>query len=272
MYAPLVWKQETIGILFLDNPNRPDAFTAQDLRFLLSVAHYAAAAIANQLLHQRLEQNNRTLEHLLTNFSPAIRNRLLEKSRQGRLQPGGEKSRVSVLFSDLRGFTRTAALQDSAHIVEMLNDYFQALGAEIFRHDGTIDKFIGDGILAVFGSPEPDPFHVRKAAAAASAMQHRIAEVNRRRAAAGLICCEMGIGICTGEVLHGFIGAEDCLQYTVIGDTVNMASRYCDGAKPGEVLLSPHAAEALAEPGLLAPCSISTKHEGQLPAFRLVFH
>ena len=269
MYAPLVWKKETIGVLFFDNPNRPDAFGAEDLRFLISVAHYAAAAVANQLLQSRLEQNNRTLEHLLTNFSPAIRNQLLEKSRSGRLQPGGAKSRVTVLFSDLRGFTRTAAVHDSAVVVEMLNDYFQVLGAEIFAHDGTIDKFIGDGILAVFGSPEPDPDHARKAAAAAVAMQRRISEVNRRRSESGLVCCEMGIGICTGEVLHGFIGTEDCLQYTVIGDTVNMASRYCDGAKAGEVLLSPLAAEAIAGALPLEPSSIPTKHEGFLNAFRL---
>jgi len=268
MYAPLIWKDDVIGLLFVDNPSTPKAFSREDLQFLLSVANYAAAAVANQLLQSTIEHNNRTLEHLLTNFSPKVRNRLLEKSRAGSLQPGGEKSTVTVLLSDLRGFTKTSSSMDSALVVEMLNDYFQILGPEIFRHDGTIDKFIGDAILAVFGSPEPDEDHAAKALKAAVQMQHRMEAVNARRKAEGLAFCELGIGVYTGEVLHGFIGATDHLQYTVIGDTVNMASRYCDGAGAGEIILGPTTLHSLAHPPDVIPCFIKTKHEGDLPAFR----
>jgi adenylate cyclase len=267
MFAPMLWKDETIGVLFVDNPERKEAFTDDDLRFFLSVAHYAASAVANRMLQNEIEENNRTLEHLLANFSPKIRRRLLEKSRAGRLQPGGEKSDVTILLSDLRGFTRTTAKMDSQDVVEMLNDYFHELGQQIFRHDGTIDKYIGDAILAVFGSPEPDPDHAHKATLAALDMQRRMAVVNSRRSAMGLPVCELGIGVFTGEVLHGFIGSEDRLEYTVIGDTVNMAARYCDGAQGGQIVLGMRTYEMVAGriPG--QPHTIPTKHEGDWPGY-----
>jgi adenylate cyclase len=267
MFAPMLWNDETIGVLFVDNPDRKGAFTDDDLRFLISVAHYAASAVANQMLQNEIVENNRTLENLLANFSPKIRRRLLEKSRAGRLQPGGEKSDVTILLSDLRGFTRTTAKMDSQAVVEMLNDYFHELGHEIFRHDGTIDKFIGDAILAVFGSPEPAPDHAHQATLAAIDMQRQMAAVNGRRSAMGLPVCELGIGVFTGEVLHGFIGSEDRLEYTVIGDTVNMAARYCDGAKGGEIVLGERTHEMVAGRVSAQPHTIPTKHEGNWPGF-----
>ncbi|MEY5027342.1 MAG: hypothetical protein RLZZ244_2870 [Verrucomicrobiota bacterium] len=271
MYAPLVWEEKSIGILFVDNPNRRQAFSQEDLRFLLSVAHYAASAVANRLLQEEIVQNNRTLENLLTNFSPKLRQRLLQKSREGRLQPGGEKSTVTILVSDLRGFTRTSQSLSAESIVEMLNDYFQALAPTIFAQDGTIDKFMGDGILAVFGSPEFDPEHARKATQAAVDMQRAVRAANQRRRAAGLPFCELGVGVYTGEVLHGFIGADERLEYTVIGDTVNKASRYCDGARSGEIVLGPLTYESI-QPFFSAKLRmIDTKHEGQLPAHLLWF-
>lgn len=267
MYAPLVWEGDTVGVLLVDNPHRRSAFQHEDLQFLLSVAHYAASALTNQMLQNEITQNNRTLQHLLANFSPKIRDRLLAKSREGKLQPGGEKSLVTILFSDLRGFTKTSASLEAEVVVEMLNDYFGVLGQVIFRHDGTIDKFIGDAILAVFGSPEPDEYHAWRAVCAAIEMQRALAEINTRRKAAGQPVCEMGIGVYTGEVLHGFIGTEERLEYTVIGDTANKGSRYCDGAKAGEIALGPFTYEAVK---YYIPANLRmlpTKHEGQLPAY-----
>ncbi|MEI6714627.1 MAG: adenylate/guanylate cyclase domain-containing protein [Verrucomicrobiota bacterium] len=267
MYAPLLWKGETIGVLFVDNPHRSQAFTAEDLRFLLSVAHYAASAVANKLLQDEIEQNNQTLQNLLTNFSPKIRRHLLQKSREGRLIPGGSKSTVTILESDLRGFTKTSASLDSEVVVEMLNDYFEVLGREIFNYDGTIDKFMGDAILAVFGSPEPDGSHAIKAVSAAIEMQNQIDEVNTRRRSEGLPVCEMGIGIFTGEVLHGFIGTKDRLEFTVIGDTVNKAARYCTGAQAGEIVIGPGTYELVKHSVTAKLRMIATKHEGELPAY-----
>ncbi len=263
MYVPLLWQGNPMGVLCVDNPERSAAFCKEDLQFLVSVAHYAAAAVANQHLQVSLAQKNKTMEHLLANFSPKLRSTLLQKAQEGKLKPGGQKSQVTILLSDLRGFTRVSTGLPSETVVEMLNDYFSALVEVVFQYDGTVDKFMGDAILAVFGSPEIDPDHAMKAVRAAIGMQAAAERVNSRRKAAGLPYCELGIGLHTGEVLHGFIGAEERLEYTVIGDTVNKASRYCDGAKGGEIVFSPELFDALGGTVQATPSIIQTKHEGE---------
>lgn len=269
MYAPLRWKEQTLGVLCVDNPGRPVAFTEADLRFLIAIAHYAASAVTNHQLQDELQTKSRVLERLLTNFSPKLRSKLLEKALAGKLRPGGEKSEVTILLSDIRGFTHTTANMDPQEIVDMLNDYFPPLVQAIFQHDGTIDKFVGDAILAVFGSPEADPHQHEKAVFAALAMQEAMKRVNTRRKEAGEVTCEIGIGIHCGEVLHGFVGAAERLEFTVIGDAVNKAARYCDGAKPGEVLISPAVFEHAYRSVEGEKQTIPTKHEGDLPAFRV---
>src|SRR5207247_5442366 len=104
---------------------------------------------------------------LLANFSPKVRALLLEQAKLGKLRPGGVKSEVSLLFCDICGFTRRAAEMDAHDVVDMLNHYFQLIAAAIFQYDGTVDKFVGDAVLAVFGSPEPDPQHHQNALRAA---------------------------------------------------------------------------------------------------------
>ena len=267
MYVPLLWKNQTLGVLCVDNPRHRHAFREEDLQFLISVAHYAASAVANQLLQDDIASSNRTLQGLLANFSPKLRRKLLQKARDGMLQPGGEHSNVSILMSDLRGFTRVSSTLDSASVLHMLNDYFSVLGDIIFQHDGTIDKFIGDAILAVFGSPEPDEEHALKSVRCAIAMQEAMQSMNAARRAAALPTCELGIGIHTGEVLHGFIGAAERMEFTVIGDTVNKASRYCDGAKPGGIILGAATYTEVQDHITCAPTRITTKHEGELDAF-----
>lgn len=269
MYTPLLWQGKAVGVLCVDNPERNSAFRKEDLQFLVTVAHYAASAVANHLLQADLEQNNQTLQHLLANFSPQIRGKLLEKARAGQLQPGGEKSTVSVLMSDLRGFTRISAKLDSQVVVDMLNDYFSVLGDIIFSNDGTIDKFIGDAILAIFGSPEPDPHHASKALNAGLAMQEAMIKVNSRRRAQGLPVCDLGLGIHTGEVLHGFIGAKERLEYTVIGDTVNKTSRYCSAAAPGQIIISPWTFTQSGGHPEARAMMVETKHEGNWEAYSI---
>ncbi len=266
MYVPLLWQGSPMGVLCVDNAERASVFRKEDLQFLVAVAHYAAAAVANQHLQADLASKNKTMEHLLANFSPKLRSTLLSKAQEGKLKPGGIKSHVTILLSDLRGFTAVSAGLPVESVVEMLNDYFSALVEVIFLHDGTVDKFMGDAVLAVFGSPEEDPDHAMKAVRAAIGMQEAAEKVNARRKAAGLPFCELGIGLHTGEVIHGFIGAEERLEYTVIGDTVNRASRYCDGAKGGDVVFSPELFEVLGGAVKATPSIIKTKHEGDQKA------
>ena len=269
MYAPLLWKGEALGVVSVDNADTRSAFEVDDLKLLLAVAHYAAMAVAQQQLHQDLRQNSAILARLLTNFSPKIRESLLEKARHGKLRLGGEKSEVTILCSDIRGFTRISADMDAEDIVEMLNHYFSSLIESIFRYDGTIDKFVGDAILAVFGSPEPDPQQHEKAVRTAMAMQDAMAQLNEARKARGQVTCEIGIGVHCGEVLHGFIGSHERMEFTVIGDPVNRAARYCDGAQGGEVLISPEIHQRVWKMIHAEARPIQTKHEGDLAAFRI---
>ena len=236
MYAPLMWQDEVVGVLCVDNATRPQVFTDEDLRFLMAVAQFAAAAIANHQMRASLSNYSTTLERLLTNFSPKLRNKLVAKAGAGGLAPGGERSDVTLLMSDLRGFTRVCADLPVEEVVAMLNEYFSAYVQILFDHGGTVDKFIGDAILAVFGSPEPDPDQHRHAAQAALAMQAATQAINQRRRAAQLAVCEVGIGLHRGPVMHGFIGAAERLEFTVIGDAVNVTTRVCEGAGPQETL------------------------------------
>ena len=269
IYAPLVWRGETYGVVCVDNFRSSRPFGEDDLKLVVAAAQHVALVIANYRLRDDLRRNAALVERLLTNFSPAVRKKLLEKARLGRLRLGGEKSEVTILSSDIRGFTAMSANMDAADVVDMLNDYFSALVSAIFHHEGTVDKFVGDAILAVFGSPEPDPKQQVNAVQAALAMQQAIEEINELRRAKNQVVCEIGIGIHCGEVLHGFIGSEDRMEFTVIGDAVNRATRFCDGAGPGQVLISPEMYQRVFKLVSASRTSIKTKHEGDMPAYRV---
>jgi adenylate cyclase len=269
IYAPLVWRGETFGAVCVDNSDTSLEFGECDLEFVVAVGQHVALVISNYRLREDARRNAALVERLLTNFSPAVRRRLLQKARAGRLKLGGEKSEVTILSSDIRGFTTTTADMDPADVVDMLNGYFSAMVNAVFRHGGTVDKFIGDAILAVFGSPEPDAEQHLHAVHAAMAMQSAIAEVNEVRRARGQVVCEMGIGIHCGEVLHGFVGSEERMEFTVIGDAVNRAARYCDGARGGQVLISQEMYQRVWQSVRGVSVPIATKHEGEFRAFRV---
>jgi adenylate cyclase len=260
MYVPLVINDQSIGVICMDCFCPQQFFERDDLLLVTTFAHQLALAIA---------KNADVLERLLTNFSPKVRTHLLQRAQMGRLRLGGEKSVVSVLCADIRGFARMTADMATDDVVSLLNEYFAALTECIFRNDGTIDKFVGDAILAVFGSPEADPQHCRKAVLAGIDMQAAAQRVNERRKTRGEVTCEIGIGVHTGEVLHGFIGSSERMEFTVIGDTVNRASRYCDGAKGREVLISPEVHERTWKAIDAQQITIPTKHEGDFIAYRV---
>ena len=269
MYVPLIWKGRTLGAACVDNSDDGTMFTAEDLRLMLAVAHYAAMAAMQTQLQNDLRRNAALLGRLLTNFSPSIRDRLLARASHGRLRPGGEKSEVVILVSDIRGFTLLTSGMDTDDVVDLLNDYFSALIDAIFQHDGTIDKITGDAILAVFGCPEPDPMRHEKAVRAALAMQSAMAEISGQRKRRGQVTCTIGIGVHCGEVLHGFIGSNDRMELTVIGEAANWTARYCDGAAGGEILISPALHQRLWRYVDAELIPITTKHEGTLSAYRL---
>jgi adenylate cyclase len=137
----------------------------------------------------------------------------------------GERRHISILFSDLRGFTTLSETMPAEEVAGRLNEYFEAMTQAIFAHRGMVNDFVGDGIVAFFGAPLADPDHAKNAVLSAAAMDRALAELNARWGAAGLPELRMGIGVHTGEVFVGNIGGSARVKYTVVGDPVNLASR-----------------------------------------------
>jgi adenylate cyclase len=150
----------------------------------------------------------------------------------------GARREVTVLFCDVRGFTATAELLQPEDVVELLNEFYELMIETTFKHDGTLDKFLGDGVMAVFGAPLYRPDHALMAARAALAMQAGIRELSLRRVRTGKPPVAVGIGLNAGEVIAGTVGTDARMEYTVVGDSVNLAARLEAGAAPGQILIS----------------------------------
>jgi adenylate cyclase len=267
IYAPLLWQGEAFGVVCAESREPGDIFTEEDLRLIVFMAQYAAMAVGSHELQQKLRDESVLSAKLLRQFSPKVASRLLKL--RGNLRLGGERSEVTIVNWDIRGFAKLTENMQPDEVVEMLNDYFALLVPILFSHQGTIDKFIGDAILAVFGSPEADPKQYEHAVRAAIEMQAAVAKVNEERRARGVPCAEPGIGIHCGEVVHGFVGTPDRMEFTVIGDAVNKSARYCTGAGRGEVLISPEVHERVWRTVEVEPKKIESKHEGNFLAYRV---
>lgn len=267
MYAPLLWQGEALGAICAGAQSAQAVFTDEDVRLLVVVGQYAAMAVATHRLQERVREESVVRANLLRQFSPKVADKLL--AHRGRLRLGGQRNEVTILNADIRHFTQLAQELEPDSVMEMLNDYLHVVVPIIFAHNGTIDKFIGDAILAVFGSPERDPRQHENAVRAALEMQAAIANLNEARALRDDPCRQFGIGIHCGEVVHGFVGTDQRMEYTVIGDAVNRAARYCAGAAGGEVLISPEVHERVWQTTEAERVCFQTKHEGDLTAYRL---
>ena len=268
MYAPLQWRDEVFGVICVDSPVASDVFTEEDLQFLIAIGFYAGLALDSQQQSGELVKKDKLINRLLSNFSPQVRTVLIEQAHAGKLRPGGAKTDASIVFCDISGFTARAARMDAHDLVEMLNHYFQPIIEAIFRFDGTVDKFVGDAVLAVFGCPQPDKEHHAKAVKAALAIQQSVEATTQLRAARGDETCQVRVGVHSGEVFQGFVGSNDRLEFTVIGDAVNRAHRCCDGAGDGDILLSQEMFQRVYHLVRAEKTTIRTK-EGELEAYRL---
>jgi len=168
--------------------------------------------------------------------------------QEGAVQLGGAKRRVVILFSDIRGFTSLSEPMSPDEIATLLTDYFTEMVEIVFEHGGTLDKFIGDALMALWGAPLSRWDDADRAMRAAVAMQQRLARLNQEWEGRGRLPLAVGIGLDAGEVFAGNIGSERRLEYTVIGDAVNTAARLCAEAGPGEILVAGGLVTALAEP------------------------
>ena len=150
----------------------------------------------------------------------------------------GERRQVTVLFCDVRGFTPMSERLAPEEVVLLLNDFYTLMIETTFKFDGTLDKFLGDAVMAVFGAPMAHPDHSARAIRTALAMQEGITGLNERRVRDGKEAISVGIGVSAGEAVAGTVGTEDRMEYTVIGDSVNLAARLESNAKPGQILIS----------------------------------
>ena len=268
IYVPLLWQDKALGVICVDSQDARAPFTEDDLRMMVMVAQYAAMTVANHDLQETLRRESGIKANLLRQFSPPVADRLL--AHRGKLQLGGERREVTLLCSDIRGFTLMSSEMQPDEILATLNEYFGYLVPVIFANHGMIDKYIGDAILAVFGSPEPDPAHHEHAVRAALQMQTVVAWRNATRGARGERMCEVGIGIHCGEVVQGFLGTSERMEFTVIGDAVNRTSRYTASAKGDQILISPEVHERVWRLVEAEATTIHAKHEGEMPAYSVL--
>ena len=227
---------EVKGIMFLDSRERIAAFTTKDLEVLSAIAAQASVALENSEYARALEFEAAQRAQLARFLSPA----LVEQAARGsiELSKGGTLTEVTILFSDIRGFTGIAEKLPAQEVVRMLNDYFELMVDILFEHNGILDKFIGDAIMGLWGAPVKRPDDATNAVRAAVKMQKRVAEWNEERVGQGKVPIRIGIGLHTGQVVVGNMGSSKALSYTAIGDGVNLASRLCGVAREDMVVVS----------------------------------
>jgi adenylate cyclase len=236
MCVPLMHGGEVLGAIHCDTLLKTNVFRAEDLELFTSIASQAAVAVKNAMLLQRLQEEASARVQFQRFFSPGLVERII--TGQLKVSQRGEVLPISVLFLDVRGFTRMSEGMEPVSVVELLNDYFERMVDILFRNDGTLDKYVGDEIMALFGAPAPLPDAPRSAVACAIEMRNELGRFNEQQKAAGRPTLAVGIGIHTGPALCGMFGSNRTRQYTAMGDTVNTAARLCSVAKGGQILIS----------------------------------
>lgn len=240
--APLVAESGVHGALYADRLDPFAAFKPDDLELITAVAAQTAVAVENARAHERLAREEVARANYGRFLPEYVVKQMLENPESFKL--GGVNQTITVLFADIRGFTRLSENAKPEKVVHLLNKYFSAMTDIIFAHGGTLDKYLGDGLMALFGAPTATPEDATNALNAAVAMQRRVIGINEELRAEGFSEIGIGIGLHTGEATVGYIGSERRSEYTAIGDTVNTASRLESNSKSGQILLSESSAHA----------------------------
>ncbi len=237
MCAPM-WNQDrVIGIIFVDSLMLTNNFGEDDLDLLAALANYAAVAVEHTRLNEKIAAEEKKRDRLGRFLSPQVASRILATSDSQDDSLGiPELREVTILFSDICGFTSMSENMSPSAVSLLLSDYLSRMTDAVFNQEGTLDKYIGDAIMAVFGAPLDMPDHAKRAIRAALEMRERLEEFNEERDEGPKL--QMRIGINTGKAVAGEIGSINKKEYTVLGDTVNTASRLESSvAKPKMIVI-----------------------------------
>ena len=268
--APMVGSDgEVLGVLYVDHRSLTHRYTDEDLGVLIAFAGIAGVAIENSRFAERIRREALVRSNFERFFAPSLAERIAALPGAARL--GGERRRVAVLFSDIRDFTPLAEPMEPADVAALLTEYFTQMVECVFRHGGTLDKFMGDAVMAQWGAPIAADDDPDRALAAATDMQRALETLNDRWRAQGRPPIGIGVGVAWGEVFAGNIGSERRMEYTIIGDTVNVAARLCKAAAPGEILVTDDLRRVLTSPPALTACPpLALRGKSQpVPVFRV---
>jgi adenylate cyclase len=234
--APLLHNNEILGVLWLDSETLAQ-FQPKDMEIVTAIAAQAAMFIEINILGKKIEQEIVNRERFSRLLSPNVAARVL--SGELEVKKGGQLvSECTVFNSDIRGFTPLSEGEKPEFLVELLNEYFELMVETLFKYEGTLDKFMGDGIMALWGAPVVHPDDALRSVSCAMEQMEVLGKFNRKRMEAGQRGLGVGIGIHTGPLVAGYIGSSKALSYTVIGDTANTSARLCGVAGAGQILVS----------------------------------
>jgi len=234
--APLITQSNVHGVIYADRLDPFAAFSADHLELISAVAAQTAVTVETVKAHKRLAREEVARANYSRFMPEYVVQQLLEDPDSFRL--GGANQTITVLFADIRGFTTLSEKENPENVVALLNQYFSAMTEIIFEHGGTLDKYIGDGMMALFGAPTATENDARNAVEAAVVMQRTLKDMKEELAEKGFANVEIGIGLHTGVATIGYIGSERRSEYTAIGDTVNLAARLESNTKGGQILIS----------------------------------
>ena len=270
MCTPLMGSDsKVLGILYVDNLTATHSFADEDLEFLIAFGGLTAVAIENSQLSERIRSEALVRSNFERYFSPNIAQVIAQQREAGRLP--SEKRPVVVFFSDIRGFTPMSEMMSPDEIARLLTEYFTEMVDKVFEHGGTLDKFMGDAIMALWGAPIAHEDDADRAMRCAIAQLTELEKLNAKWKQEGRTEVQIGIAINFGEVFAGNIGSDRRLEYTVIGDAVNTAYRLCGKAGANEILISEPFYEQLKEkPAVetLEPIQVKGKTK-KIPVYRV---
>jgi len=240
--APLITESNVHGVIYADRLDPFAAFSPDHLELISAVAAQTAVTVETVKAHKRLAREEVARANYSRFMPEYVVKQLLDNPSSFKL--GGINQKITVLFADIRGFTSISEKEKPEKVVGLLNKFFSAMTDIIFENGGTLDKYIGDGLMALFGAPTASEEDALNSVKAAVTMQKKLAEINPEFRAEDLPEISMGIGLHTGVATIGYIGSDRRSEYTAIGDTVNIASRLQSNASGGEILMTDVTAEA----------------------------